>query len=101
MIEGVHLARTEENLAAIEALAGVTDGRVGLRAVLGDLNRRGRRGLAPGRKVRWAFTWDAEDRRTTRWWPQGISTSADSDPSERVHGHRLLVTTWYAKEQAD
>lgn len=101
MVEGVHLIRTEENLAEIDAFAEATGGRVGLAAVLGDLNRRGRRGLAPGRKVRWAFTWDAEDRRTARWWPQGISSSADADASERYEGRRLLVTTWYAKEQAD
>ncbi|MCW2792358.1 MAG: hypothetical protein JWO76_1456 [Nocardioides sp.] len=94
---GIHLTRTDENAAGIDALAALLGGRVGLDAVLSDLNRRGRRGLAPGRAVARALTWDREDRRTTRWWPQGISTSADASESEDVAGRRLLVVSWYAQ----
>ena len=97
-IEGVHLRRTDENVAEIDALAGLLGGRVGLSAVLDELNRRGRRTLAPGLAVRRAFTWDREDRRTRQWWPQGISTSADASDTEDVDGRRIVVTTWYAKD---
>ena len=47
----MHLVRTEENVDEIEALAGLLGGRVGLPALLRDLNRRARRTLAPGRAV--------------------------------------------------
>ena len=94
---GVHLARTDENIAEIDALADLLGGRVGLDGVLADLDRRARRGFAPGLAARRALTWDREDRRTTRWWPQGISTSADASDTEDVAGRRLVVVTWYAK----
>lgn len=94
---GVHLLRTEQNVAQVDALAAHAGGRPGLPALLDDLNRRGHRTWAPGRYTRHAFTWDAADRRTTDWWPQGITTSADASPSGRVHGRRLVATTWYSK----
>jgi len=100
-VEGVRLHRTDENVAEIDALVAMVGGRVGLATLLGDLNRRGRRSWAPGRAVHRAYTWDREDRRTTRWWPQGVSTSADASDTEEVEGRRLLVVTWYAKELAD
>ena len=55
---------------------------------------RARRTLAPGRAVHRALTWDAADRRDPRWWPQGISTSADASDTEEVEGaegRRVLV----------
>lgn len=96
---GVHLQRTDENVDEIAALAAALDGRAGLDTVLGDLNRRGRRSWAPGLAVRKAFTWDRADRCTPRWWPQGVSTSADADDSEVVGGRRMLAATWYAKDK--
>ena len=94
---GVHLVRTEENVDEIDALAGRLGGRAGLPALLRDLNRRARRTLAPGWAVHRALTWDAGDRRDPRWWPQGISTSADASDTEDVEGRRMLVVSWYAK----
>ncbi len=96
-VPGLHLSRTAESSAAIEALARLLGGRVGLPGVLADLDRRGRRGFAPGRAVHRALTWDRADRRTPWWWPQGISTSADASDTEEIDGHRLVVVTWYAK----
>jgi hypothetical protein len=94
---GLHLARADDGTAAVDALAGLLGGRTGLGPLLGDLDRRARRTLAPGRAVHRALTWDLEDRRTPWWWPQGISTSADASPTEEVEGRRLAVVTWYAK----
>jgi len=97
---GVHLVRTDENVAEIDVLAERLGGRVGLPALLRDLNRKARRTLAPGWAVHRALTWDASDRRDPRWWPQGISTSADASDTEEAEGaegRRMLVVSWYAK----
>ncbi|GAA2120255.1 hypothetical protein [Nocardioides bigeumensis] len=98
-VAGVRLTRTEENLAEVDALAALLGGRTGVAPVLGDLHRQGRRTLPWGRAVVRSFTWDAEDRRTTQWYPQGITTSADADDSERVHGKALVVAAWYLKDE--
>ncbi|MFC6286217.1 hypothetical protein ACFP3Q_07945 [Nocardioides sp. GCM10027113] len=100
---GVRLRRGAEQIAATDALATACGGRVGLSPLLEKLDRQGRRGWAPGLRTRWAFTWDREDRRTTRWWPQGISTGADASgsPDGLVEGHRVVLTTWYAKPRPD
>ena len=95
---GVHLSRTDENVAEIDALATLLGGRVGLDPVLDDLNRKAHRTWAPGRAVSQALTWDRPDRRTPRWWPQGISTSADASDTEEINGRRVLVTTWYSRD---
>ncbi|GAA2155559.1 hypothetical protein GCM10009844_42810 [Nocardioides koreensis] len=95
---GLHLTRSDEDTASIDALADLLGGRVGLDGVLDDLDRRARRGLAPGLAARHALTWDREDRRTTRWWPQGISSSSDASETETVGGRRVVVVSWYAKE---
>ncbi|MGL5809729.1 MAG: hypothetical protein ACRCYQ_07295 [Nocardioides sp.] len=98
-IHGVHLHRTDENVREIAAFADLTGAAVGLDGVLDDLNRQGResRGYF-GRAVSRAFTWDAEDRATGRWYPQGITTSADASDTEDIAGRRILATTWYSKQ---
>ena len=94
----VHLTRTDDHGPAIEALVELLGGRVGVAPVLGDLNRRARRARPAGRAVDHALTWDAADRRTPRWWPQGVSSSADASASEEVAGHRVLAVAWYARK---
>ncbi|NYJ00197.1 hypothetical protein HNR19_000895 [Nocardioides thalensis] len=98
---GLHLTRTEENVAEIDALAALLadhgGGRVGVEGVLADLPRRVRRTYAPhprllGRKVARALTWDATDRRDPNWWPQGISSSVRTSVTRDV-----LAVSWYAK----
>jgi hypothetical protein len=101
-VQGVHLQRTEENVREIEALSAVLGGAAGIDGLLADLKFQARRSYAParllGRAVSEAYTWDRYDRRDQQWWPQGISTSADSSESEDIGGRRVLVATWYAKE---
>ncbi len=89
---GVHLVRTEENVAAIEALAVSLGGRAGMPGVLDDLDRRAHPAWAPGRKVARALTWDAYDRRDRTWWPQGIACSYRTDVDRPV-----LLVSWYRK----
>lgn len=96
-VTSIRLTPTAPANAGIDALADAHGGRRGLAEVLHDLSRHGRRGFAPGRAVRHAVTWDRADRHDPTWWPQGISSSADSSPSERVHGLRLLAVSWYSK----
>ncbi len=95
---GVHLTRTDENVAEIDALARLLGGRVGAESVLSDLNRQGRRSWVPARAVDRAYTFDVADRADRRWWPQGVTTSADASESGTVGGRRVVVVAWYAKE---
>lgn len=83
----MHLTPTPELTAEIDALAARYGGRVGLEAVLVDLDRRLRRTVAPCLTPHRAWTWDRADRADRRWWPQGISCAP---------GGRYVATTWYA-----
>ncbi|MBO9523588.1 MAG: hypothetical protein J7518_18815 [Nocardioidaceae bacterium] len=92
----MHLRRTDERLDEIAALHAAAE-KVGLAGILGDLDRQAEPVRVPGRAVTGGFTWNAHDRTTERWWPQGITTSADADPeTEALDGKRLLVTSAYS-----
>lgn len=99
-VEGLHLARTDEDVREIAALADLLGAPAGLGGLLDDLRwplRRAR--VVPrllGRAVREAYRWDPYDERDEAWYPQGISTSADASDTEDVDGRRVLVTTWYS-----
>ena len=74
----MHLQRGADRADEVDALAERRGGRVGLAGVLGDLDRRARVVRVPAPAAVWGFRWDREDMRSARWWPQGITTSADS-----------------------
>ncbi len=98
-VPGVHLQRTDENVREIAAFAHITGAAVGIDGVLDDLNRQGRSSAGYfGRAVERAFTWDAPDRATREWYPQGITTSADASDTEDIAGRRVLATTWYSRQ---
>ena len=113
---GVHLTRTDDDGAAIDALAAAHGGRVGIAGMLGALPRRARHapvGRLLGSAVGHALTWDLRDRLDPVWWPQGITSSADAstdDPADdpagapagapddgRYAGRELLVVAWYSR----
>lgn len=83
----MELTRTDDLHAEVEALAHRYGGTVGLEGVLGDLDRRLRRTVAPCVSRHRAWTWEARDRRDPAWWPQGVS------PGPRPG---VLGVTWYA-----
>ncbi len=93
---GPWLRRTEERVADVDGITQHLGQRVGLAGVLSHLDRRASSARVPGRAAVRGFRWDREDQATERWWPQGITTSADASDTEEVHGHRLVVTSWYA-----
>lgn len=98
-VQGVHLQRTDENVREIEALAGLLGEPAGLGGLLDDLKYDVRRSRVPrllGRAVREAYRWDDHDERDVQWYPQGISTSADSSDTGDIDGRRVVVTTWYS-----
>ncbi|WP_028472330.1 hypothetical protein [Nocardioides alkalitolerans] len=99
------LLRSASRAAEIGVLAQRYGGSPGLGALLADLPRHAHRTLVPrlvGSRVAAAWGWDAADRRTTQWWPQGITTVSDAVAlGERPAGlgdRRIVVATWYAKE---
>lgn len=97
----IHLRRTDENTREIDALAERLGGAAGLEGVLDNLKYQARRAWVPkvlGRAVVRGIRFDRYDQKDERWWPQGISTSADASDDEVVcGGRRVIVTTWYAK----
>lgn len=102
MEAGVHLRRSDERAAEVDALtaalASSCGRRVGLNGVLSDLNRRAAVAPVPASAARWGFRWDEEDVHSRRWWPQGITTSADRDDSEEYDGRRIVLASWYSKD---
>ena len=98
MEDGIGLVRAAERVAEVDALVARIGGRVGVAGVLDDLNRRARVTRVPGSAAAWGFSWDPEDSRSRRWWPQGITTSADQGSPEQVEGRRVVVTSAYSHD---
>ncbi len=105
-VSGLHLTRTAENGDEIDALAGALTadggGRVGITAMARDLPFGLRRLPTPlphllGLKTSRAWTWEKRDRHDPNWYPQGITTSAETGFRDH-HGHDVLVTSWYARK---
>jgi hypothetical protein len=100
--EDVFLTRSAERVAGIDELASrLAPGmgaRVGVEGVLADLNRSARPTTRVSGLAGWGFRWDAADERTRRWWPQGITSSADRSVEEHVHGRSVIVTSAYSHD---
>jgi hypothetical protein len=96
----VHLVRGADRVDEVEALVDRLGGRVGLRGVLGDLNRRARAVRVPAPAAVHGFRWNPEDMRSARWYPQGITTSADAalDHTDSFDGRSILMTSAYSHE---
>jgi hypothetical protein len=94
---GVHLVRGVERSDEVDALAALLGGRVGLDGVLADLNRVAEPVRVPGLAVHRGFRWQPDDQTTRRWWPQGITTSADAGPDETFAGRRVVMTSAYSQ----
>lgn len=94
---GARLVPADEHVKEVQALTKRLGGRVGLAGVLGDLNRSARVVDVPGEAPVWGFRWSEEDNRSHRWFPQGITTSADQGDQESVAGHRVVCTSWYSQ----
>ena len=97
MVPRVWLERGRARVAEIEALAAMTGGRVGLAGVLADLDREAVSLPVRDTVASRAYGWAREDDRDARWWPQGITSSADAASDEAYDGRALLLTTWYSK----
>ena len=93
-----------------DALAEAAGGRAGLEGVLDELGRSGRtarRSRLLGRPATVAWAWELRDDLSRRWWPQGVTTSADAGavapgtgdraPQELYAGRRVVVTSAYSK----
>lgn len=74
--------------------------RVGLAGVLERLDRTGAQVTVPGLPDALGHTWDDEDRETTAWMPQGITTSYDAHGNARAEGPATVLVSWYASDAA-
>lgn len=67
--------------------------------MLADLNRTGSLADVPGAAPVVGMAWRADDATTARWYPQGITTSADAYGAEAsggmFEGHNVVVVSWY------
>jgi hypothetical protein len=113
MEPSVHLLRSDDRANEVDAFVDRVGPRVGLSGVLGDLNRTARAVTVPALAATWGFRWDPHDMRSRRWWPQGITTSADSvtggasdDPGDATDdsraggtfgGRAVVVTSAYSQ----
>jgi hypothetical protein len=98
---GIHLTAAADREPEIAALCATAGDPVGVAGVVAGMTRRARPsrlGRTLGRAVSEAFAWEDSDVRDPRWWPQGISSTADASPDEHVAGRPLLVTTSYARK---
>ena len=82
----MQLTSTDDVSPAVDALAARHGGRVGLRGVLVDLDRRLHRAHAPCLSRHRAWTWERADRGDRDWWPQGVSAAP---------GGRYVLVSWY------
>lgn len=98
---GVRLLPAREYVDEVDVLTRRLGGRVGLAGVLSDLNRSARVVEVPGEAAVWGFRWSDEDNRSHRWFPQGITTSADAGELDHFDGHRVVCTSWYSQVVAD
>jgi hypothetical protein len=95
------LVKAADHTAWNDAIADGHGGRVGLSAVLTDLNRSAAHRIVPVSTAAYGFRWDKADVNDTEWWPQGISHSGDAGPIDTVDGRRVVVVSWYAKPVGD
>ncbi len=96
----MHLTRSVDRVRETDALADRLGGRVGLRGVLRDLDRRAWVVTVPAPAASWGFRWDRVDQRSTRWWPQGITTCGDAatgGSADLVDGRSVLITSAYSQ----
>ena len=94
---GLHLLRSVDRAAEVDAFVERVGPRVGLRGVLGDLDRRAKAVRVPAPAASWGFRWNQEDTWSKRWWPQGISSRADAAEEDLVDGRPVLVTSSYSR----
>jgi hypothetical protein len=95
--DGVRLREGRDLRLLVEQLAGSLGGRVGIDAVLADLDRQAVVGDVPSTVASYGFRWDDDDVADAQWWPQGITTSADASDTDDIRGRKVVVVAWYAK----
>ncbi|KAL5378193.1 hypothetical protein DPSP01_009304 [Paraphaeosphaeria sporulosa] len=52
--------------------------------------------LVPSSAYAWAHTSSYDDQNTEKWYPQGITTSADAYASGTYEGQRVQLVTWHS-----
>lgn len=93
LVESAGLGTTPAFVAELEAIAKP----VTVSDVLADANRVATLAatLPGGPTPSYAIQWQSDDQNSTAWTPQGITGTADADPSGLVEGNRAVVVSFY------
>ena len=95
--DGIRLHEGRDLGGYVDRLAEPHGGRVGIDAVLADLDRQADVLDVPATAADYGFGWDDADQADPEWWPQGITTSADASDVDDIGGRKVVVVSWYAK----
>src|SRR3954469_13037180 len=96
--DGVRLHEGPDRTDRIDRLPEQYGGRVGVDAVLDDLDRDASAVDVPATAADYGFAWDDADQEDREWWPQGITTSADAGDIDEIGGRKVVVVSWYAQQ---
>ncbi|CAA9373338.1 MAG: hypothetical protein AVDCRST_MAG21-1254 [uncultured Nocardioidaceae bacterium] len=97
--DGVRLLEGRDAEPQVEQLLRSVGGRVGIEGVLADLDRLAVVTEPPADAATYGFCWNDDDVADRRWWPQGITTSADANDTAQIGGREVVVVAWYAKRE--
>jgi len=94
LVESAGLGTTPALVTALEKITT----KVGVVDVLADANRTATKTTSvPGSPsgVAYAFRWQNDDNASTQWVPQGITGTADADPTGKVGGKSAVLVSFY------
>jgi len=97
------LTKTNVTTSQINALEDLLN-NVSFSEVVLDGNRDASLSTPPSisnERTLFSFTWNADDRAATNWYPQGITTTEDAYTAGDYEGHSAALVSWYDHDDTD
>lgn len=91
---------TNKHLPALHDVFASKDKNVSVSAVLASSNRALVKSKPPygTGPLTFSYAWNKGDAATTKWTPQGITSSADASESGKYEDKESLLVSWYSDE---